>query len=93
MKCEPACKSAESLGTSPVSLYVYVPNVEAVFKQAIAAGAAETMPVADMFWGDRCGSLKDPFGYSWMIATHNRDLTEEQIRQGAEAFCASAAKT
>ena len=50
------------------------------------------MPVADMFWGDRCGSLKDPFGYSWLIATHIQDLTNEQIRKGAEAFFAHMAK-
>ena len=87
-----SCKSAESLGASPVSFYIYVPNVDAAFKQAIAAGATETMPVADMFWGDRCGTLKDPFGYSWMIATHNCDLTEEEIREGAEAFFAAASK-
>jgi uncharacterized glyoxalase superfamily protein PhnB len=86
------CPSAESLGASPVSLYVYVPDVDATFKQAIDAGADETMPVSDAFWGDRCGSLKDPFGYSWMVATHTRDLTEEEIRQAAEAFYAAAVK-
>jgi PhnB protein len=92
---EPAdghCKSAESLGASPVSLYVYANNVDEVFQRAIDAGGSTTMPVADMFWGDRCGSFKDPFGYSWMIATHNRDLTEEQIRQAAQSFYAAAAK-
>jgi uncharacterized glyoxalase superfamily protein PhnB len=86
------CMSAESLGSSPISLYVYVPNVDAVFKQAVAAGASITMQVADMFWGDRCGSLKDPFGYSWMIATHIRDLTHEEIQQGAKSFFAKAGK-
>ncbi len=89
----PNCsKSAESLGASPISFYIYVPNVDAAFKQAIAAGAVETMPVADMFWGDRCGSLKDPFGYSWMIGTHVQDLTQEQISKGADAFFAQMAK-
>ncbi len=89
----PNCsKSAESLGASPISFYIYVPNVDAAFKQAIAAGAVETMPVADMFWGDRCGSLKDPFGYSWMIGTHAQDLTQEQISKGAEAFFSQMAK-
>lgn len=89
----PNCgKSAESLGASPVSFYIYVPNADAAFKQAIAAGAIEAMPVADMFWGDRCGSLKDPFGYSWMIATHTQDLTDDQIKKGAEAFFAQMAK-
>jgi uncharacterized glyoxalase superfamily protein PhnB len=86
------CMSAESLGSSPISLYVYVPNVDEAFKQAVAAGASVTMPVADMFWGDRCGSLKDPFGYSWMIATHIRDLTQEEIQQGAQSFFANAGK-
>ena len=86
------CRSAESLGASPVSLYVYVPDVDTVCKQAIAAGATEVMPVGDMFWGDRCGTLKDPFGYSWTIATHTRDLSEKEIREGAESFFATVAK-
>src|SRR5689334_11211961 len=51
------CKSAETLGSTPITLFVYVPNVDAAFKQAVAAGATETMPVADMFWGDRAGSI------------------------------------
>ncbi len=88
----PGCQSAETLGGSPISLFVYVPNADAAFNQAVAAGATVTMPVADMFWGDRAGHLKDPFGYSWMIATHTRDLTHEQVRQGAEAFFAQMAK-
>ena len=86
------CKSAETLGSSPVSFFIYVPNVDAAFKQAVAAGGTAIMPVADMFWGDRAGQIKDPFGYSWMIATHTRDLTNEQIRTGAEAFFAHMAK-
>lgn len=86
------CKSAETLGSSPISLYLYVPNADAAFKQAVAAGATVEMPVAEMFWGDRAGSVKDPFGHSWMIATHTKDLTNEQIRQGAEAFFAHMAK-
>ena len=86
------CPSAESLGHTPISLFVYVPDVDRVFRQAIAAGATETMPVADMFWGDRCGNLKDPFGYSWMIGTHIRDLTHEEIQKGARAFFEKMAK-
>ena len=86
------CKSAETLGSSPISLYVYVSDADAVFKQAVAAGGTVVMPVADMFWGDRAGQLKDPFGHSWMIATHTRDLTNEQIRKGAEAFFSQMAK-
>ena len=89
---ENCAKSAETLGSSPISLYFYVPDADATFKQAVAAGGMATMPMADMFWGDRCGSLKDPFGYSWMIATHKQDLTNEQIKKGAESFFANMAK-
>lgn len=87
----PTCKSAETMGGSPMGLFVYVPNVDEVFRQAVAAGAKATMPVAEMFWGDRCGNVKDPFGYDWMIATHTRDLSKEEIRKGGEAFFASMA--
>jgi len=86
------CQSAETLGGSPTSLFLYVPDVDATFKQAMAAGATEVMPVADMFWGDRAGNVKDPFGYQWMIATHIRDLSKDEIKKGAEAFFAQMAK-
>ncbi len=86
-------KSAETIGNSPISLFVYVDDVDAAFKQAVNAGATTTMPVADMFWGDRCGNVKDPFGYSWMIATHKQDLTPEQVTKGAEEFFAQMAKS
>ena len=86
------CKSAETLGASPISLFVYVPDVDAVFKQAVAAGGTVVMPVAEMFWGDRAGNIKDPFGYQWMIATHKRDITKDQIRAEAQDFFAQAAK-
>ena len=89
---ENCAKSAETLGNSPISIYVYVPNVDQAFKQAVAAGGTEIMPAADMFWGDRAGTLKDPFGYQWMIATHKQDLTNDQIQKGAEAFFAQMAK-
>ena len=89
---ENCAKSAETTGSSPISLYVYVTDADAAFKQAVAAGAKAAMPVADMFWGDRAGSIKDPFGYSWMIATHKQDLTPAQISKGAEAFFAQMAK-
>jgi uncharacterized glyoxalase superfamily protein PhnB len=85
-------KSTETVGSSPISLYVYVPDADAAFKQAVAAGGTVVMAVDDMFWGDRAGSVKDQFGYSWMIATHKQDLTKDQIQKGAEAFFASMAK-
>lgn len=87
------CASAESLDASPVSFYVYVPNADAAFKKAVAAGATVTMPMADAFWGDRCGTLKDPFGYPWTIATHTHDLTQKEIQEGAQTFFAKAVKT
>lgn len=78
-------KSAETLGACPVAFYVYVENVEAAFKQAVAAGATSQMPPQDMFWGDRMGTVKDPFGYNWSFATHKKDLTPEEMAKGAEA--------
>jgi uncharacterized glyoxalase superfamily protein PhnB len=86
------CKSAESLGDSPVSFYLYVENVDEAFKTAVSAGAKTRMPVQDMFWGDRVGTVADPFGYSWSLATQVRVLTPEEIRQGAQAFFAEMAK-
>lgn len=78
-------KSAESLGASPVSFFLYVTDVDASFKKAVGAGCDVEMPLQDMFWGDRAGTVKDPFGYVWMIATHKKDLTPEEIKSGAEA--------
>lgn len=66
---------------SPVTLHLYVEDVDAVYKQAVDAGATARMPPADMFWGDRYGVLVDPFGHNWSIATHKRDLTPEQMQE------------
>ena len=88
----PQCKSAETLGGTPIALWIYTENVDAFFKRAIQAGAKETMPVGDQFWGDRMGQLKDPFGYCWSVATKTKNLSEEEVRKGAEAFFASMAK-
>lgn len=87
-----ACKSAATLGASPVSFYVYVEDVDKAFEQALAAGCISDMPVQDMFWGDRIGSVKDPFGHSWSLATHTKDLTSEEIKRGAEEMYAQHAK-
>ncbi len=72
----------KALKGSPVTIHLYVPDVDATVAQAVAAGAKITMPVADMFWGDRYGQLEDPFGHRWSVATHTRDLTSEEIREG-----------
>jgi uncharacterized glyoxalase superfamily protein PhnB len=78
-------QSPQSLGGSPVSLFLYVENVDAVYRAALAEGAQEKMPVTDAFWGDRWGALVDPYGHHWQIATHIEDLTPEEIGQRAVA--------
>ena len=86
------CKSAETMGGSPVSLFIYVSDADAAFKQAVAAGCTVTLPMSDMFWGDRAGNVQDPFGYQWMIATHTKDLNKDEIRKNAESFFAQMGK-
>jgi PhnB protein len=81
------CKSPQHLNGTPVGIYLYVENVDDVFQRAVKAGAEAVMPVQDMFWGDRYGKLRDPFGHEWSVATHKRDLTPEEMQKGAaEAF-------
>ena len=68
-------------GNWPFTLHLYVPDADRVFAQAVAAGCHVTMPLADQFWGDRYGLVKDPFGFNWAIATHIEDPTREEIKQ------------
>ena len=82
------CKAPASFGGSPVSFYVYVENADAAFKRAVDAGAKVRMPLMDMFWGDRCGNVEDPFGYRWNIAQHVKDMTPEEMKKGQEAWVA-----
>jgi PhnB protein len=70
----------KSLKGSPVTLHLYVDDVDATVAQAVAAGAKLTMPVEDMFWGDRYGQVEDPFGHRWSVATHTRDVTPEEMQ-------------
>jgi uncharacterized glyoxalase superfamily protein PhnB len=79
-----------SLNGTPVILHLYVEDADAVLARAVEAGATLTMPAADMFWGDRFGQVSDPFGHQWSIATHIRDLTDEEIRAAAKTGCAGA---
>ena len=74
----------KSLKGSPVTIHLYVADVDAVVARAVAAGAKITMPVADMFWGDRYGKIEDPFGHHWSVATHIRDVTPEEARQAMQ---------
>ncbi|MFZ0788468.1 MAG: VOC family protein [Chromatiaceae bacterium] len=73
----------ESLQGSPVTIHLYAEDVDSVMERAVAAGAKVTMPVDEMFWGDRYGRLEDPFGHHWSIATHKRDMTAEEIQAAA----------
>jgi len=82
---EMGAKSPLSLGGSPVTVHIYVEDVDKLFDQAVKAGATTVMPVMDMFWGDRYGHVTDPFGHKWSMATHKQDLTSEEIEKGARA--------
>ncbi len=70
-------------GNFPFVLHLYVPDADATWAQALAAGCEVKYPIADQFWGDRYGHVKDPFGFVWAIATHKEDLTPEQMQQRA----------
>jgi PhnB protein len=81
-------KSPQTLGGFTGGIYLYVPDVDKVFDKAIAAGGKSSMPVTDMFWGDRHGNFIDPFGHSWGVSTHTEDLSEEEMEKRAQAFYA-----
>jgi PhnB protein len=74
-------KSPDTLGGSPVSIHLYVPDVDAVFKRALNAGAHEKKPVMDQFYGDRSGQLEDPFGHLWWVATHQEDVPPAEMEK------------
>jgi len=76
-------KSPQSYGGTPVSLLVYVENCDASLQQAVSAGAKVTRPLADQFYGDRSGTVVDPFGHMWTLATHKEDLTPEELQKRA----------
>lgn len=73
----------KALKGSPVTIHLNVPDVDAVVARAVKAGAKVTMPVSDAFWGDRYGQLEDPFGHRWSVATHIRDMTQDEIKAAA----------
>jgi len=76
-------RAPQSLGASTVSIFLYLDNVDATFKQALAAGAREAQPLADMFWGDRYGRLTDPFGHSWSLAQHIENVAPAELEKRA----------
>src|SRR5437667_6287751 len=77
-------RSAKSLGASPASLYVYVENVDKVVSKALSLGGAGKGPVMDMFWGDRCGTIVDPDGYTWMVGTHKAEPSAKEMTKGMQ---------
>jgi PhnB protein len=79
-------RSPKHYGGSPVSLLLYVEDVDKVFDQAVAAGGTATRPVTDMFYGDRSGTVKDPFGHSWHVSTHKEDVPPDEMKKRMEAM-------
>ena len=79
-------KSATTIGGSPVGICLYVKDVDALAKQAVAAGAKEVKPVQDQFYGDRSGTFSDPFGLQWTIATHKEDVPMEEMKKRMDAM-------
>jgi PhnB protein len=82
--------SATTIGASPVSLYVYVPEVDKVFDRAIAEGAKILKPVQDQFYGDRSGFLQDPFGHLWGVATHVEDVSADEMQRRMQKMMQAA---
>ena len=76
----------KSLNGSPVTIHLYVDDVDRSFERAVAAGGKSVMPPADMFWGDRYGVLEDPFGHRWSIATHQREVSADEMQQAVKAM-------
>jgi PhnB protein len=83
--------SPQSLGGSPVSILLYVEDVDARYNQAVTAGAKALRPVKDQFYGDRSGTLVDPFGHVWSLATHKQDMSPEEIQKRFESFMKQSA--
>jgi len=89
---EMQCFSPLHYQGTPVGQYLYVKDCDKVFEQAVKAGATSVMSPEDMFWGDRCGAVKDPFGHKWSIATHKKDLTPQQMEEGAKKWTEQMSK-
>jgi len=85
-------KSPQTLGGCSSGVMLYVEDVDKTYGQAIDAGGKTQMPVADMFWGDRYGTLVDPYGHAWSVATHKEDIAPGEMEKRAQAFYAQHAK-
>ncbi len=81
------CRSPQSIGGTGSSIFLYVDDADSTFNRAVSAGAKPLMPMMDAFWGDRFGSIQDPFGHIWGISTRKKDMTPDEIKKaGEEAF-------
>jgi uncharacterized glyoxalase superfamily protein PhnB len=86
------CKAPTSIGGTAVTIHLYVEDADKIFNQAVKAGAKVAMPIMDVFWGDRFGTVTDPYGHSWAIATHQRDVFPEEMKKASEEYFANMAK-
>jgi uncharacterized glyoxalase superfamily protein PhnB len=86
-------KGPKAFGGSPIALWLYVENSDALFNRAVGAGANVQMPMADQFWGDRAGAVADPAGYTWWIGTRKETLTSAEINKRAEEFVKQMAQS
>jgi PhnB protein len=82
---EVGARGPQSVGGTPVTIHLYVEDVDTTVERALAAGAKVTRPVADQFYGDRLGVLTDPFGHVWSVATHREDVSEDELKRRAAA--------
>ncbi|MDE1829716.1 MAG: VOC family protein [Thaumarchaeota archaeon] len=80
------CLSPQSVGGATNGIFLYVENSDDLFGKAVSAGAKPIMPVSDMFWGDRCGAVEDPFGHRWTTSTHKKDLSHQEVAKAGEEF-------
>ena len=83
-----ASRSPETLKGTTVGIFLYIEDVDALFKQAVAAGAKQQQEPQDMFWGDRYGKVSDPFGHEWLLATHKEDVSPEEMTKRVKAAMA-----
>lgn len=84
-------KPPKELGGTSASIFMYVENVDEVFRQAVDVGATPTMEPEDMFWGDRFGAITDPYGHAWQIATHVEDVSPEEMAERSKEWMAAMA--
>ncbi|GAA2540922.1 VOC family protein [Mycolicibacterium diernhoferi] len=84
--CDGQSETPKALGGTPVTIHLVVPDVDAAFARAVEAGAEVVMPVEDMFWGDRYGVLRDPFGHKWSLGQPVREVSEEELQTAMQQF-------